>query len=260
MSGRWPRSARDAAALLQRDRRRRPRRSDRGARRQCRIISTEIEWRHRRPDHRHRPRRSWPTRRRAEVAASIEEVVATLDTARRPLRRRALPPVEADPAAAGTRNARSRRRWRIATPIRPQRAEYGQRLAAADRARPCASPAFELGEALKSAAATSPAPSAAMFEPIDMLLVPAACRSPARPWPIWRRSAPTRTASWPSAPFNAPFDICGYPTITVPCGASADGIPIGFQLAAKPFAEALLCRAAHAFQGVTDRHRRRPEL
>ncbi|MDH6268160.1 amidase [Rhizobium sp. SG_E_25_P2] len=61
-------------------------------------------------------------------------------------------------------------------------------------------------------------------------------------------------------PFTAPFDICGYPTITVPCGTSTMGIPIGFQFVAKPFDEALLCRAAHAYQGVTDWHLRRPAL
>ena len=61
-------------------------------------------------------------------------------------------------------------------------------------------------------------------------------------------------------PFTAPFDVCGYPTITLPCGASALGSPIGFQLVAKPFAENLLCRAGHAYQTRTAWHLRRPDL
>ncbi len=61
-------------------------------------------------------------------------------------------------------------------------------------------------------------------------------------------------------PFTAPFDVCGYPTITLPCGASPRGIPVGFQVVAKPFAEDLLCRAGHAYQSRTDFHARRPDL
>ena len=61
-------------------------------------------------------------------------------------------------------------------------------------------------------------------------------------------------------PFTAPFDVCGYPTITLPCGASPRGIPVGFQVVAKPFAEDLLCRAGHAYQSRTDWHARRPDL
>ena len=61
-------------------------------------------------------------------------------------------------------------------------------------------------------------------------------------------------------PFTAPFNACGYPTITLPCGASTNGIPIGFQFAGAPFSEALLCRAAHAYQSRTDWHQRRPPL
>jgi amidase len=61
-------------------------------------------------------------------------------------------------------------------------------------------------------------------------------------------------------PFTAPFDVCGYPTITLPCGSSTAGVPIGFQFAARPFDEALLCRAGHAYQAVTDWHLKRPNL
>jgi amidase len=61
-------------------------------------------------------------------------------------------------------------------------------------------------------------------------------------------------------PFTAPFDVCGYPTITLPCGRSTAGIPIGVQFVGRPFAESLVCRAGHAYQGVTVWHRRRPDL
>jgi len=60
--------------------------------------------------------------------------------------------------------------------------------------------------------------------------------------------------------FTAPFDMSGSPTITIPGGFNAGGMPIGFQLAGRHLDEALLVRAAHAYQGATDWHRRHPAL
>jgi len=58
--------------------------------------------------------------------------------------------------------------------------------------------------------------------------------------------------------FNPPFSVSGQPTITLCGGADKDGLPIGFQLAARPFEEALLLRAGHAFQQATTWHVRHP--
>jgi aspartyl-tRNA(Asn)/glutamyl-tRNA(Gln) amidotransferase subunit A len=44
----------------------------------------------------------------------------------------------------------------------------------------------------------------------------------------------------------------------VPCGFSADGLPIGLQLAGRPFEDATVLRAAHAYQQVTEWHERQP--
>ncbi len=60
--------------------------------------------------------------------------------------------------------------------------------------------------------------------------------------------------------FTAPFDMSGSPTVTLPGGFNAGGLPIGFQFVGRDLEEALLLRAAHTFQGVTDWHRRHPEL
>lgn len=55
-----------------------------------------------------------------------------------------------------------------------------------------------------------------------------------------------------------PFNYLGLPAVSVPCGFDGRGLPIGLQLAARPFAEATLLRAADAYQRDTDWHRRSP--
>ena len=55
-----------------------------------------------------------------------------------------------------------------------------------------------------------------------------------------------------------PFNTLGTPALSVPCGFDSNGLPIGMQLVGRPFDEALLYRLGHAYQGVTDFHRRVP--
>ena len=57
-----------------------------------------------------------------------------------------------------------------------------------------------------------------------------------------------------------PFNFSGHPACAVPCGFSADGLPIGMQLVGRPFDEATVLRAADAYQRLTDWHTRRPVL
>jgi aspartyl-tRNA(Asn)/glutamyl-tRNA(Gln) amidotransferase subunit A len=56
---------------------------------------------------------------------------------------------------------------------------------------------------------------------------------------------------------NRGINYLGLPAISVPCGF-VDGLPTAFQLVARPFDEAILLRAADAFQRVTTFHRQRP--
>jgi amidase len=60
--------------------------------------------------------------------------------------------------------------------------------------------------------------------------------------------------------FTMPYNATGAPTISLPGGFTADGLPIGIQLAGADLAEPLLVRAGCAFQRVTDFHVRRPPL
>ncbi|GEP61904.1 amidase [Reyranella soli] len=60
--------------------------------------------------------------------------------------------------------------------------------------------------------------------------------------------------------YTAPLDMSGHPTLTLPGGMTADGVPVGFQIVGRSFDEAGILTAGHAFQQVTDWHTRRPPV
>jgi aspartyl-tRNA(Asn)/glutamyl-tRNA(Gln) amidotransferase subunit A len=59
---------------------------------------------------------------------------------------------------------------------------------------------------------------------------------------------------------TGPFNATGLPAISLPCGFTPDGLPVGLQLAGRPFDEALVLRAAYAYEKATDWHLRKPEI
>lgn len=58
---------------------------------------------------------------------------------------------------------------------------------------------------------------------------------------------------------TVPANITGQPAISVPCGFSADGLPIGLQLIGRPYEESTLFRIAHAYESLHKWHAQRPE-
>jgi len=60
--------------------------------------------------------------------------------------------------------------------------------------------------------------------------------------------------------FTVSANLAGITAISLPCGLSSSGMPLGVQLQAPPFEESRLLRAAHMFQQATDWHERRPDL
>ena len=60
--------------------------------------------------------------------------------------------------------------------------------------------------------------------------------------------------------YTRPFNLNGFPAITVPCGFSDEGLPVGLQLAGKPFDEETLLRVAHAYEQATDWHKTPPAV
>jgi aspartyl-tRNA(Asn)/glutamyl-tRNA(Gln) amidotransferase subunit A len=60
--------------------------------------------------------------------------------------------------------------------------------------------------------------------------------------------------------FTLPASLAGIPGISIPCGFSGEGLPIGLQILAPHFEERLALQVAYNFEQNTDFHRRRPEL
>jgi aspartyl-tRNA(Asn)/glutamyl-tRNA(Gln) amidotransferase subunit A len=60
--------------------------------------------------------------------------------------------------------------------------------------------------------------------------------------------------------FTISANLAGIPAMSVPCGFSQAGLPIGLQLMGSHFSEETLFRAAHAFEQATGFHKRKPGL
>ncbi|RCW65793.1 Asp-tRNA(Asn)/Glu-tRNA(Gln) amidotransferase subunit GatA [Saliterribacillus persicus] len=57
-----------------------------------------------------------------------------------------------------------------------------------------------------------------------------------------------------------PVNLAGVPGISLPCGLSSNGLPIGLQIIGKHFDEPTIYKAAYAYEQATDHHKKRPQL
>ena len=64
-------------------------------------------------------------------------------------------------------------------------------------------------------------------------------------------------ASWR---FTFPYNLTGLPAISIPCGFDREGLPIGLQIAARPFDEMTLLSVAHAYERTHEWSARAPSL
>jgi len=60
--------------------------------------------------------------------------------------------------------------------------------------------------------------------------------------------------------FTVSANLAGLPGISVPCGFSSEGLPIGLQFMGRMFDEATLLRVADAYERVTEWHTRAPVI
>jgi aspartyl-tRNA(Asn)/glutamyl-tRNA(Gln) amidotransferase subunit A len=100
-----------------------------------------------------------------------------------------------------------------------------------------------------------------VFATVDVLITPTQ-RGVAQPIPgtAAARGAVPAPGAAGGLVNTAAFDVYGLPTISVPCGFSAAGLPIGLQISGSHFAESTVLALAHAYEQATNWHTRRPSL
>jgi aspartyl-tRNA(Asn)/glutamyl-tRNA(Gln) amidotransferase subunit A len=100
-----------------------------------------------------------------------------------------------------------------------------------------------------------------VFATVDLLITPTQ-RGVAQPIPgtVAARGAVPPPGGAGGLVNTAAFDIYGLPTISVPCGFSTSGLPIGLQISGTHFAESTVLALAHAYEQATTWHTRRPSL
>ena len=95
---------------------------------------------------------------------------------------------------------------------------------------------------------------AAVLQKVDVLVTP----TMTQPAAAFEGYDATSTVRGPS--FTAPFNLTGLPAISVPCGFTASGLPVGMQIAGKPFDEPGVIRAAYAYQQEARWFEQRPSI
>lgn len=100
---------------------------------------------------------------------------------------------------------------------------------------------------------------AAAMTGVDAILLPTT------PTPAYKRTEATSFAPEDgehplslSTSFTAIFNITGQPALTVPCGFSSTGLPMGLQIVGRPGGESVIFRAGRAYEAATEWHLRQP--
>ncbi len=102
----------------------------------------------------------------------------------------------------------------------------------------------------------------AMFDSIDVLAAPTVPATAAKVGQenfTWRDGGEESITS-AYVRHSCPANLTGLPSITVPCGFSGDGLPVGMQILGRPFDEATVLRAAKAYESATDWRARSPDI
>jgi aspartyl-tRNA(Asn)/glutamyl-tRNA(Gln) amidotransferase subunit A len=94
------------------------------------------------------------------------------------------------------------------------------------------------------------------FERVDVVALPT---MPTPPFKLGEKSSDP-LQMYLGDIFTVSANLAGLPGISVPCGFSAEGLPIGFQLMGRMFDEATMLRVADTYERATDWHRRTPPI
>ncbi len=93
--------------------------------------------------------------------------------------------------------------------------------------------------------------SARLFDGVELLVTPSA------PAPAFELGSPAGLVFLRNL---APWNLYGLPSISIPCGFTGSGLPVGLQITGPAGNDAAVLALAAAYQGATDWHRRRPPV
>ena len=99
-----------------------------------------------------------------------------------------------------------------------------------------------------------------VFDDVDILLTPCVPIPPPLISELQKNPENLRPAELLMLRNTRPFNVWGIPTISVPCGFTSDGLPIGLQLAGPLWREDLVLQTAHAYERATEWHLRIAEV
>jgi aspartyl-tRNA(Asn)/glutamyl-tRNA(Gln) amidotransferase subunit A len=194
------------------------------------------------------------------VRAAVEAALKVLEGRGATIVRLALPLMKAISAYVGVisraEGAAIHARW-----MRERAADYAVHLSA--RLYPgYAIPAACYVEALACRGPVLKAFAAEVFGQVDLLATPTipTCLPTLAETDIDHGPPGTEKAFMAVSINTRPFNYLGLPAASAPCGFDPNGLPIGLQIAGRPFAEARVLRAVDAYQRDTDWHRRRPPV
>jgi aspartyl-tRNA(Asn)/glutamyl-tRNA(Gln) amidotransferase subunit A len=100
----------------------------------------------------------------------------------------------------------------------------------------------------------------ALFESVDLLATPTAPAPPPEIADLLADMDGLRAKEMPMLRNTRPFNALGLPTVSVPCGFTRDGLPVGLQITGPAGGEARVLALAHAYEEATGWHERRPVL
>ena len=98
------------------------------------------------------------------------------------------------------------------------------------------------------------------FENVDVLITPTVRIPPFAIADLEGNLDNIRTKELAMLHNTRPLNLTGLPTISIPCGFTSSGLPVGMQITGRPGDEATVLRLAHAYEQATDWHKRKPSL
>jgi aspartyl-tRNA(Asn)/glutamyl-tRNA(Gln) amidotransferase subunit A len=101
--------------------------------------------------------------------------------------------------------------------------------------------------------------AAAMFQEFDLLVMPT-WKEAAMKIDDRRKELASKDEPAPKLYNTLPFNPLGLPAISVPCGFTKAGLPVGLQIVGPPRSDSKVLALAHAYEQATPWHRRKPQL